>query len=92
MRPLRDYRREVREMTRQELETTNEQIGYRLSEIATEMNRLRLERDTALIQVLEPEILRPVCPKCLTEVSKGERKNRLKMHYHCFLQHQVNGR
>lgn len=45
---------------------------------------------TGLIRVLEPEILRPVCPKCLTEVPKGERKNRLKMHYHCFLQHQLN--
>lgn len=46
--------------------------------------------DTALIRVLEGELLDKLCSKCGTEVHSGERKNRLGMHYHCFLQENVN--
>lgn len=69
-------------MTREELETTNEQIGYRLSEIAAEMNRLRLEQDTLLNQRLENmqeinRLLHEELKPTITRASgvKGERKN-----------------
>lgn len=40
--------------------------------------------------VIEGELLDPLCPKCNCEVRRGERKNPLGMHYDCFLRHNLN--